>query len=200
MTVIYREQISLYQTAKKNLKSLVSQTAIVSLLFIGMLLLTGGNPSSLHIGLVSSLGIGFVAWDEVKRQHSKTLRKERLNNFSLEPLDEEIFNVNSNAFQDLKDLNGTSSNPITSKLKAFVCINERDEYEENHYEDEDFSETSRNPIQSNKWITDEINPLDPLKENEELEINTLELNKQDKASLVSIIRKRETSSKKNATY
>jgi hypothetical protein len=62
-----RNQMSLYQDTKAGLKSLIQQTAQVFVGFIIMLLVTGGNPSGLVVGLSFCLGVGFVAWSEKNR-------------------------------------------------------------------------------------------------------------------------------------
>jgi hypothetical protein len=59
--------MSLYQEAKASFQSLIQQGALVFVGFATMLLLTGGNPSALIVGLSFSLGVGFVAWSEAKR-------------------------------------------------------------------------------------------------------------------------------------
>ena len=67
MTLINRKQISLYEEAEAGLCSLVKQTAQVGAGLLGMLLLTGGNPPALTVGLSVVGGIAFVAWSEEKR-------------------------------------------------------------------------------------------------------------------------------------
>lgn len=67
MTLVNRKQISLYDEAEAGLKSLVKQTAQVGVGLLGMLLLTGGNPPALTVGLSVVGGIAFVAWSEEKR-------------------------------------------------------------------------------------------------------------------------------------
>jgi hypothetical protein len=67
MTLVNRKQISLYEEAEAGLKSLVKQTAHVGVGLLGMLLLTGGNPPALTVGLSVIGGIAFVAWSEEKR-------------------------------------------------------------------------------------------------------------------------------------
>jgi len=67
MTLINRKQISLYEEAEAGLNSLVKQTAQVGVGLLGMLLLTGGNPPALTVGLSVVGGIAFVAWSEEKR-------------------------------------------------------------------------------------------------------------------------------------
>ncbi len=67
MTLVNRKQISLYEEAEAGLKSLVKQTAQVGAGLLGMLLLTGGNPPALTVGLSVVGGIAFVAWSEEKR-------------------------------------------------------------------------------------------------------------------------------------
>jgi hypothetical protein len=67
MTLVNRKQISLYDEAKAGLNSLVKQTAQVGVGLLGMLLLTGGNPPALTVGLSVVGGIAFVAWSEEKR-------------------------------------------------------------------------------------------------------------------------------------
>ena len=67
MTLVNRKQISLYDEAEAGLNSLVRQTAQVGVGLLGMLLLTGGNPPALTVGLSVVGGIAFVAWSEEKR-------------------------------------------------------------------------------------------------------------------------------------
>lgn len=67
MTLVNRKQISLYKEAEAGLNSLVKQTAQVGVGLLGMLLLTGGNPPALTVGLSVVGGIAFVAWSEEKR-------------------------------------------------------------------------------------------------------------------------------------
>ncbi|MEZ2317847.1 MAG: pentapeptide repeat-containing protein [Microcoleus sp.] len=67
MTLVNRKQISLYEEAEAGLNSLVKQTAQVGVGLLGMLLLTGGNPPALTVGLSVVGGIAFVAWSEEKR-------------------------------------------------------------------------------------------------------------------------------------
>ena len=67
MTLVNRKQISLYEEAQAGLNSLVKQTAQVGVGLLGMLLLTGGNPPALTVGLSVVGGIAFVAWSEEKR-------------------------------------------------------------------------------------------------------------------------------------
>jgi len=67
MTLVNRKQISLYEEAEAGLNSLVNQTAQVGVGLLGMLLLTGGNPPALTVGLSVVGGIAFVAWSEEKR-------------------------------------------------------------------------------------------------------------------------------------
>ena len=67
MTLVNRKQISLYKEAEAGLNSLVKQTAQVGAGLLGMLLLTGGNPPALTVGLSVIGGIAFVAWSEEKR-------------------------------------------------------------------------------------------------------------------------------------
>jgi uncharacterized protein YjbI with pentapeptide repeats len=67
MTLVNRKQISLYEEAEAGLNSLVKQTAQVGAGLLGMLLLTGGNPPALTVGLSVVGGIAFVAWSEEKR-------------------------------------------------------------------------------------------------------------------------------------
>ena len=67
MTLVNRKQISLYDEAEAGLTSLVKQTAQVGAGLLGMLLLTGGNPPALTVGLSVVGGIAFVAWSEEKR-------------------------------------------------------------------------------------------------------------------------------------
>ena len=67
MTLVNRKQISLYEEAEAGLNSLVKQTAQVGVGLLGMLLLTGGNPPALTVGLSVVGGIAFVAWSEERR-------------------------------------------------------------------------------------------------------------------------------------
>jgi uncharacterized protein YjbI with pentapeptide repeats len=67
MPLVNRKQISLYEEAEAGLNSLVKQTAQVGAGLLVMLLLTGGNPPALTVGLSVVGGIAFVAWSEEKR-------------------------------------------------------------------------------------------------------------------------------------
>ncbi|TAE88229.1 MAG: hypothetical protein EAZ81_13610, partial [Verrucomicrobia bacterium] len=67
MTLVNRKQISLYEEAEAGLNSLVKQTAQVGVGLLGILLLTGGSPPALTVGLSVVGGIAFVAWSEEKR-------------------------------------------------------------------------------------------------------------------------------------
>ena len=78
MTLVNRKQISLYEEAEAGLNSLVKQTAQVGVGLLGMLLLTGGNPPALTVGLSVVGGIAFVAWSEEKRLTKFYARQARL--------------------------------------------------------------------------------------------------------------------------
>jgi uncharacterized protein YjbI with pentapeptide repeats len=78
MTLVNRQQISLYEEAKAGLNSLVKQTAQVGAGLLGMLLLTGGNPPALTVGLSVIGGIAFVAWSEEKRLTKFYARQSQL--------------------------------------------------------------------------------------------------------------------------
>ena len=78
MTLVNRKQISLYEEAEAGLKSLVKQTAQVGAGLLGMLLLTGGNPPALTVGLSVIGGIAFVAWSEEKRLTKFYARQSQL--------------------------------------------------------------------------------------------------------------------------
>ena len=78
MTLVNRKQISLYEEAEAGLNSLVKQTAQVGAGLLGMLLLTGGNPPALTVGLSVVGGIAFVAWSEEKRLTKFYARQARL--------------------------------------------------------------------------------------------------------------------------
>ena len=67
MTLVNRKQISLYDEAEAGLTSLVKQTAQVGAGLLGILLLTGGSPPALTVGLSVVGGIAFVASSEEKR-------------------------------------------------------------------------------------------------------------------------------------
>ena len=69
MTLVNRKQISLYEEAEAGLNSLVRQTAQVGAGLLGILLLTGGSPPALTVGLSVVGGIAFVAWSEEKRHN-----------------------------------------------------------------------------------------------------------------------------------
>jgi hypothetical protein len=73
MTIASRNQSSHYQEAKSNLQSLVKQTCQVGLGFAVMLLVTAGRPSVFGLSVTVCLGIGFVAWSEVRRLDSSNL-------------------------------------------------------------------------------------------------------------------------------
>ncbi|MEG4291578.1 hypothetical protein Q5692_27995 [Microcoleus sp. C2C3] len=83
MTLVNRKQISLYEEAEAGLKSLVKQTAQVGAGLLGMLLLTGGNPPALTVGLSVVGGIAFVAWSEEKRLTKFYARQTQLIHNSL---------------------------------------------------------------------------------------------------------------------
>jgi hypothetical protein len=78
MTLVNRKQISLYEEAEAGLKSLVKQMAQVGAGLLGMLLLTGGNPPALTVGLSVVGGIAFVAWSEEKRLTKFYARQSQL--------------------------------------------------------------------------------------------------------------------------
>ncbi len=78
MTLVNRKQISLYEEAEAGLNSLVKQTAQVGVGLLGMLLLTGGNPPALTVGLSVVGGIAFVAWSEEKRLTKFYARQSQL--------------------------------------------------------------------------------------------------------------------------
>ena len=78
MTLVNRKQISLYEEAEAGLTSLVKQTAQVGAGLLGMLLLTGGNPPALTVGLSVVGGIAFVAWSEEKRLTKFYARRSQL--------------------------------------------------------------------------------------------------------------------------
>ena len=78
MTLVNRKQISLYEEAEAGLNSLVKQTAQVGVGLLGMLLLTGGNPPALTVGLSVVGGIAFVAWSEEKRLTTAHTRQTQL--------------------------------------------------------------------------------------------------------------------------
>lgn len=73
-----KPQITLYKQAKAGLKSLLIQTAQVSLGLIAMLVLTGGNPPGWIVSASFFLGIGFVAWSERKRQSKLEVDRKKL--------------------------------------------------------------------------------------------------------------------------
>jgi uncharacterized protein YjbI with pentapeptide repeats len=81
MTLVNRKQISLYEEAEAGLTSLVKQTAQVGVGLLGMLLLTGGNPPALTVGLSVVGGIAFVAWSEEKRLTKFYSRRSHLRSF-----------------------------------------------------------------------------------------------------------------------
>lgn len=78
MTSFNRKQISLYEESQAGLNSLVKQTAQVGAGLLGMLLLTGGNPPALTVGLSVVGGIAFVAWSEEQRLTKFYVRQARL--------------------------------------------------------------------------------------------------------------------------
>lgn len=78
MTLVNRREISLYEEAEAGLNSLVKQTAQVGVGLLGMLLLTGGNPPALTVGLSVVGGIAFVAWREEKRLTKFYARRSQL--------------------------------------------------------------------------------------------------------------------------
>ena len=81
MTLVNRKQISLYEEAEAGLTSLVKQTAQVGVGLLGILLLTGGNPPALTVGLSVVGGIAFVAWSEEKRLTKFYARQSHLISF-----------------------------------------------------------------------------------------------------------------------
>ncbi len=81
MTLVNRKQISLYEEAEAGLNSLVKQTVQVGVGLLGMLLLTGGNPPALTVGLSVVGGIAFVAWSEEKRLTKFYARRSHLISF-----------------------------------------------------------------------------------------------------------------------
>ncbi|WP_293341326.1 hypothetical protein [Microcoleus sp. CAWBG58] len=83
MTLVNRKQISLYDEAEAGLNSLVKQTAQVGVGLLGMLLLTGGNPPALTVGLSVLGGIAFVAWSEEKRLTKFYARQTQLIHYSV---------------------------------------------------------------------------------------------------------------------
>jgi hypothetical protein len=83
MSLVNRTQISLYEEAQAGLNSLVKQTAQVGVSFVGMLLLTGGNPPALTVGLSVVGGIAFVAWSEEKRLTKFYARQTHYNHDSV---------------------------------------------------------------------------------------------------------------------
>jgi hypothetical protein len=83
MTSFNRKQISLYEEAEAGLNSLVKQTAQVGVGLLGMLLLTGGNPPALTVGLSVVGGIAFVAWSEEKRLTKFYARQTQLTHNSV---------------------------------------------------------------------------------------------------------------------
>lgn len=62
-----RNQISLYEEASAGLRSLVKQTALVSVGWLMMLVLTGGAPSGFVVSFSFFLSVVFVAWLEKQR-------------------------------------------------------------------------------------------------------------------------------------
>jgi len=83
MTLVKRKQISLYEEAEAGLNSLVKQTAQVGAGLLVMLLLTGGNPPALTVGLSVVGGIAFVAWSEEKRLTKFYARQSHLISFGV---------------------------------------------------------------------------------------------------------------------
>lgn len=83
MSLVNRTQISLYEEAQAGLSSLVKQMAQVGVSFVGMLLLTGGNPPALTVGLSVVGGIAFVAWSEEKRLTKFYARQTHYNHDSV---------------------------------------------------------------------------------------------------------------------
>lgn len=83
MTLVNRKQISLYEEAEAGLNSLFKQTAQVGAGLLGMLLLTGGNPPALTVGLSVVGGIAFVAWSEEKRLTKFYARQSHLISFGV---------------------------------------------------------------------------------------------------------------------
>ncbi len=95
MSLIKREQISLYDEAKASFVSLIKQTSLVFLGVLIMLLITGGNPAGSVVVISFVLGMGFVAWSENKRlsnakarQKAKAkIKQEQVNKIDIKHLD-----------------------------------------------------------------------------------------------------------------
>ncbi len=97
MSLIKREQISLYDEAKASFVSLIKQTSLVFLGVLIMLLITGGNPPGSVVVMSFVLGMGFVAWSENKRlsnakarQKAKAkakIKQEQVNKIDIKHLD-----------------------------------------------------------------------------------------------------------------
>ncbi|MCY7385158.1 MAG: hypothetical protein LH628_21785 [Microcoleus sp. CAN_BIN18] len=131
MTLVNRKQISLYEEAESGLNSLVKQTAQVGVGLLGMLLLTGGNPPALTVGLSVVGGIAFVAWSEEKRltkfyarhdyKHNHVIASEiefELSQFSnhneLESLESSDFN---NFLEPIIETDNLSVSIVTESLR-----------------------------------------------------------------------------------
>jgi uncharacterized protein YjbI with pentapeptide repeats len=79
MVLIRSKKISLENEAQKGLSSLIHQGVIVLIVFIAMLLLTGGAPSFLAVAIAVVLSGIAVTWLEQVRwfNRKKTLRSEK---------------------------------------------------------------------------------------------------------------------------
>ncbi|WP_176726877.1 hypothetical protein [Nostoc sp. KVJ20] len=64
-----------------SLSSLVKQTAQVGIIFLIMLLLTGGRPSGFVVGSTACFGLVFVIWGESKRRNNSAIKSLNKKNY-----------------------------------------------------------------------------------------------------------------------
>ncbi|MEG3925754.1 MULTISPECIES: pentapeptide repeat-containing protein [unclassified Microcoleus] len=125
MTLVNRKQISLYKEAEAGLNSLVKQTAQVCAGLLGMLLLTGGNPPALTVGLSVVGGIAFVAWSEEKRLTKFYARQSHLPTGIIKiwadtnNLSELVKQAGLNPYEDLAGANLSGVKGVGCKLSRF---------------------------------------------------------------------------------
>ena len=96
MSLIKREQVSLYDEAKASFVSLIKQTSLVFLGILIMFLMTGGNPPGSVVVMSFVLGIGFVAWSENKRLSNAKARQKAKVKSKQEQVNKSNIFVNAN--------------------------------------------------------------------------------------------------------
>lgn len=96
-------EISLYQEAKEGLITLLARLGKLSIAWIVMLLITGGNPSALILGL-TVLGSGsFVAWSEYQRL---SMRERKTPSLNLQEILDSILQSETDNFAQLAQQQG----------------------------------------------------------------------------------------------